>query len=40
MENQNLQVQSLEKRTRKLERLLRLSVGGWLLTVGLLAASS
>ncbi|HEX8247944.1 MAG TPA: hypothetical protein VF599_07220 [Pyrinomonadaceae bacterium] len=40
MENQHLQLQSLEKRTRKLERLLRLSVGGWLLTCGLLVASS
>lgn len=40
MENQNLQLQSLEKRTRKLERRLRLSVFGWLLTIGLMVASS
>jgi hypothetical protein len=40
MENQNLQLQSLEKRTRKLERRLRLSVFGWLLTIGLMVVSS
>jgi hypothetical protein len=40
MNNQNLQLQSLEKRTRKLEHLLRLSVCGWLLTFGLIIASS
>jgi hypothetical protein len=40
MENQNLQLQSLEKRTRKLERRLRLSVCGWLLTVGVMIFSS
>ena len=40
MENQNLQLQSLEQRTRRLERRLRLSVCGWLLTVALLILSS
>lgn len=40
MENQNLQLQSLEKRTRKLERLLCLSVCGWLLTFGLMILSA
>lgn len=40
MENQNLQIQSLEKRTRKLERLLLASFGGWLLTIGFLVLSS
>lgn len=34
MENQNLQLQSLEKRTRKLERWLCLSVCGWVLSFG------
>lgn len=40
MENQNSQLQCLEKRTRKLERLLWLSVCGWLLTFGLMVIFS
>ena len=40
MGNQGLQLQSLEKRTRNLERWLRLSVCGWLLTFGLMAVSA
>lgn len=40
MENQNLQLQSLEKRTRKLEVWLCLSVCGWLLTFVLMMLSS
>lgn len=40
MENQDLQLQSLERRTRKLECWLRLSICGWLLTVGLMAVSA
>ena len=40
MENQNRQLQSLENRTRKLERRLRLSLFGWALTIGLVALSS
>ncbi|HEX8736748.1 MAG TPA: hypothetical protein VF721_15560 [Pyrinomonadaceae bacterium] len=40
MENQNFQLQALEKRTRKLERWLRLSVCGWMLTLGLIILSS
>jgi hypothetical protein len=37
---ENVQLQSLEKRTRRLERWLRLSVCGWLLTFGLLILSA
>lgn len=40
MENQNLQLQSLEKRTRKLERLLCLSICGWMLTCGVIVLSA
>ena len=40
MENQNLQVQCLEKRIRKLERWLILSLGGWLLGFSLIVLSS
>lgn len=40
MENSNLKLQSLEKRTKKLERWLCLSIGGWLLTFGLVVLSS
>lgn len=40
MENQDSQIQSLEKRTRKLERWLRLSVCGWLFTFGLMGVSA
>lgn len=34
MENQNLQLRSLEKRTKRSERLLAISFFGWLLTLG------
>lgn len=40
MENQNLQLQFLEKRTRKLEILLCLSICGWLLIFGLMVLFS
>jgi hypothetical protein len=40
MENQDSQLQALEKRTRKLERWLRLSVCGWLLTFGVMIVSA
>lgn len=40
MENQDSQLQSLEKRTRMLELWLRLSVGGWLITFGLMTVSA
>jgi hypothetical protein len=40
MENQDSQLQSLEKRTHKLERWLRLSVCGWLLTFGVMVVSA
>lgn len=40
MDNQNSQLQCLEKRTRKLEKWLLLSVCGWLLTFGLVMMSS
>lgn len=40
MECQGSQLQSLDIRTRKLERWLRLSVGGWLLTLGVMGVSA
>lgn len=40
MENQDSQLQSLERRTRKMERWLRLSLCGWLLTFGLMAVTA
>lgn len=40
MENHNLQLQRLEKRTKKLERWLILTVVGWLLTFCLVIMSS
>lgn len=40
METQNPRLQSLEKRTRKLERWLSLSVCGWLLTFGVMVVSA
>lgn len=40
MENQDLKLQSLEKQTQKLERWLRLSACGWLLTFGLMMVSA
>jgi hypothetical protein len=39
MESHDSQLQSLEERTRKLERRLRLSVLGWLFTFGLAASA-
>jgi hypothetical protein len=40
MEDQDPQLQSLEKRTRKLERWLRLSVCGWLLPFSVMVVSA
>jgi hypothetical protein len=40
VESQDPQLQSLEKRTRRLERWLRLSVCGWLLSFGLMTVSA
>jgi hypothetical protein len=40
MENSSLKLQSLEKRTKKLERWLCISICGWLLTFGLVVLSS
>ncbi|HEY0426452.1 MAG TPA: hypothetical protein VGC76_01475 [Pyrinomonadaceae bacterium] len=40
MENQIFELRALERRTRKLERRLRLPVSGWLLTIGLMTLSS
>ena len=40
MGGEDSQLQSLERRTRKLERWLRLSVGGWLLTFGVMGVSA
>jgi hypothetical protein len=40
METQDPRLQSLEKRTRKLERWLGLSVCGWLLTFGVMVVSA
>lgn len=37
---ESLQLQSLEKRTRRLEGWLRLSVSGWMLTFGVMAVSA
>lgn len=40
MENPNLKLQSLEKRTKKLERWLYISICGWLFTFGFVMLSS
>jgi hypothetical protein len=40
MDNQTLKLQCLEKRTRKLEKWLLVSISGWLLTFGLVMLSS
>ena len=40
MDDTNLQIQSLEQRTRRLERWLRCSISLWLLTCGVIAISA
>ena len=40
MDNQTLKLECLEKRTRKLEKWLLVSISGWLLTFGLVMLSS